>query len=170
MNMISLLFTIMVVFILSGGITTGLGYVVHWALHQSWSLWFYNAHQNHHMIQYPATDFFSSAYRSASKDSTIILFMVAFAPIVLGIVGLWFWGIISLSTCLVALSCLSFWGLMHNYFHDQFHLTGTFWNKFSFFTKWRHLHFLHHQKMHTNFGIIIFVWDKLFQSFLDKEL
>jgi sterol desaturase/sphingolipid hydroxylase (fatty acid hydroxylase superfamily) len=173
--MMSLLLTIVVAFFASGLITTFLGYWVHWIFHQPWSLGFYHAHMNHHQIQYPPSDYLSDTYRGAGRDSTVILFVVAFAPVLIGIALLTWFGFFTLTTCGIIVASLAIWGYVHDYFHDQFHLNNTWWKQFSFFIKLRSTHYLHHLDMSKNYGIILFPWDKLFNTYdaenitLDKE-
>jgi sterol desaturase/sphingolipid hydroxylase (fatty acid hydroxylase superfamily) len=152
-----------------GLITTFMGYLVHWVFHQPWSLWFYNAHMNHHKIQYPPTDFFSDTYKSAGRDSTAVLFVIAFAPIMLAIIAMTFLGILSLPVGLTTLASLIGWGLVHDHLHDQFHLTNSRWNKLPFFETLRKIHYVHHLDMRLNFGIFFFVWDKMFKTYDDAN-
>lgn len=168
--MIHLLVTALVAFFATGIVTTFLGYWVHWVFHQSWSLWFFQAHMNHHLIQYPPTNFLSDTYRSAGKDSTVILFAVAFTPVILAIIILTLFGIFSLTTCTITLVTLLAWGFVHDYFHDQFHLTNTFWKQFAFFLKLRSTHYVHHLDMSKNYGIVLFQWDKLFKTYDDENI
>lgn len=161
-----MLFNILIVcilFICSFLITTFLGYWVHWALHQKWSGSFYEAHMNHHLKQYPALDFYSDTYRSAGKDNTVFLFLIIFSPILigLGLFSFFFSPLIGLSV----LISLLFFGIIHNYYHDQFHIKKSIWRKFSLFIRLERLHMLHHINMNYNYGIIYFIWDKVFNTF-----
>jgi sterol desaturase/sphingolipid hydroxylase (fatty acid hydroxylase superfamily) len=124
---------------------------------------------NHHLVQYPPSVFLSSKYKSAGKDSTVILFIVAFAPVLIGIVICTMFGILSLTSGICSLLCLTIWGLAHDYFHDQFHITSP-WKRFSFFLKWRDIHYVHHLDMSKNYGIISFQWDKLFKTYLEANI
>lgn len=163
--MISLLIKLLVIFAVTGTATTFLGYWVHWAFHQPWTQWFHRAHMNHHQIQYPSTDFFSDKYRHPGRDSAVILFGIAFTPILLGVGILMLLGLLSLTSGLAVFVSLALWGFAHDYFHDQFHLKNSWWKQFSIFTNWRRLHYIHHLDMSLNFGIVFFGWDKLFKTF-----
>lgn len=143
-----------------------LGYVVHWIFHQPWSGTFYRSHQNHHTLQYPPDDFLSETYRSAGRDNSTWLFIIAFSPVIIGIVLFVLFGIISFITGSVALVSLIGWGLINDYFHDHIHLINTPWKPLVFFKKWRDLHRIHHSNMNLNMGIILFQWDKLFGTYL----
>lgn len=161
---------LLLILIITGIFTVFLGYIIHKLFHNPSSRWFYHAHMNHHMIQYPPTSFFSDSYKSAGKDSTVILFVIAFAPILLGVIALTFFGVFSLTTCIASLLGLVFWGWMHNYVHDHFHLKNTWLTYIPFFIKWRKLHYIHHLDMTKNLGIIWFGWDKLFKTFADEDV
>jgi sterol desaturase/sphingolipid hydroxylase (fatty acid hydroxylase superfamily) len=124
---------------------------------------------NHHKIQYPPTNFYSDKYRSAGIDSAVILFTIAFSPLLVGLGLLAYFGVVSMTIGISGLAGLIIWGLMHSYIHGQFHLNNSFWNKFSIFHSWKDLHYIHHLNMNSNLGIFIFVWDKLFGTFEDTK-
>jgi sterol desaturase/sphingolipid hydroxylase (fatty acid hydroxylase superfamily) len=163
--MIMLLLKLLAIFTVTGACTTFLGYWVHWSFHQPWALWFHKAHMNHHQIQYPSTDFFSEKYRHPGRDSTVILFGIVFAPLLLLVGGFMLFGVISLTAGLTTFISLGLWGFAHDYFHDQFHLNNSWWKKFPTFINWRRLHYVHHLNMSLNFGIVFFGWDKMFKTF-----
>lgn len=151
---------------------TLLGWITHKTFHQSWCAWFYQTHLNHHMVQYPATDFFSDTYRSGGRDSSVWLFIIAFSPILIGLGLLTVFGILSLTTGIASLLGLGLWGYLHDYIHDQFHLRDTWMLKLptSLFRSWRKWHYIHHLDMSKNYGIIWFGWDKLFNTFIDENI
>lgn len=157
------------IFVVSFFVSTLLGWIVHWAFHQPWSLWFYNAHMNHHKIQYPPTNFLSEKYKNAGGDSTTILFLIVCFPIIFAIAAMMFFGIFTITTGISILFSLFICGIIHNYFHDQFHLTNSWWNNFNIFIRWRALHYVHHLDMSYNYGIIFYQWDKLFGSYDDAH-
>lgn len=166
--MISFFLTFLISSIVTAIAATFIGYWVHWSFHQPWALWFYHAHMNHHKVQYPATDFFSEKYRSAGKDNTVILFAVVFTPVILTILALAFFGTVSWTISICSLISLIAWGLIHNYVHDEFHLTDSIWKSSSLFLKWRSLHYIHHLDMTTNYGIVFFLWDRLFKTYIKE--
>lgn len=156
---------ILAIFVLVSIVTTLLGYWLHRAFHQPWSRWFYNAHMNHHQKQYPANDFLSEEYRSAGKDDTAILFGIVFAPIILSFVVMMVVGFMSVLTGLTCLISLLTCGWLHDYVHNQFHLQNSWMDQLPFFVILRQLHRIHHFNMQSNFGILMFSWDKLFNTF-----
>lgn len=55
--------------------------------------------------------------------------------------------------------------IAHIYLHGHYHLEDTWLNRFAWFRRKQQLHFIHHRKMGTNFGVIEFFWDKLFGTY-----
>jgi len=146
-------------------VLTFLGYVFHAMFHKPWSGRFYKAHMNHHTIQYPPSDFYSDKYRDPGKDNTVLLFAIAFSPIVLTMVILTVTGAVSLLMGLSVLAEMGIIGWLNNSLHDSFHLRNTFWERFAFFDRLKKLHFQHHVDMSTNFGIFSFIWDQIFETY-----
>lgn len=148
------------------------GYVIHWMLHQPWAGFFNSSHMTHHTKLYPPEDFFSDTYRSAGKDSTVILFAIAAVPLVLAPLVLGFFGLLSWSLVITVLVVEGLMGYAHNYLHDAFHIKNHLLTKIpvinKLFDKWVKLHYLHHVDMSKNFGIFTFHWDKVFKTFLEK--
>jgi sterol desaturase/sphingolipid hydroxylase (fatty acid hydroxylase superfamily) len=141
---------------------------MHWALHQEWMGRFNKSHMTHHMTLYPPERFASEKYMHAGKDSTIIFFLIAGAPLLLAPIALFFFGYLSFFTAIVLVAELGGLGLINNYFHDSFHIQEHFLNRFSAFRKLVDLHYVHHVDMNKNFGIFTFMWDKVFKTFSDK--
>lgn len=160
-----MLLNILLIFLDSGFLSTFLGYWIHRALHQSWAGWFHTAHMNHHQVQYPPLDFLSEKYRSAGKHSTVLLFLIAFSPLIIGVLALGFLGFLPLYLVLAINGSLAFWGLMHDYWHDEFHLSKTRYSNIALFRRDQDLHFIHHLDIGKNYGIIWFAWDHLFGTF-----
>jgi sterol desaturase/sphingolipid hydroxylase (fatty acid hydroxylase superfamily) len=144
------------------------GYVVHRSLHQSWTGKLNKAHMTHHLKLYPPSDFYSDKYRDPGGDNTAHIFALAALPIVAAPFILWLCGVLSLCLTLFIVVEMLFIGWLHDYLHDAFHITNHPLTKFKLFSRWIDLHYLHHIKMQTNFGIFSFHWDRLFRTFWDK--
>lgn len=138
--------------------------------HQPWSGRFNRAHLNHHLKQYPPTDFYSDKYRDPGNDSTFILFAIVFAPIVATTILLTIIGIINLFLGLSILVEMAIIGFLNDSMHDSFHLRHTFWHRFKFFDRLIRLHYNHHTNMRVNFGIFTFLFDRIFGTYNDTEL
>lgn len=163
--MVSLIIVIIATFIL----TNLFGYVVHWALHQSWSGSFNESHMTHHLKLYPANDFLSDVYREAGKDATPKFFVIAAIPLISLPIILYLFGLLSVWVMIISIVEMFTIGLLDNYLHDAFHIKNHWMNKVpiinKYFAAWERLHFLHHVNMNYNFGIFNFMWDKIFSSF-----
>ena len=133
------------------------GYWLHrWAHRPSSPL--YKAHMTHHVVHYPARDFFSTKYRSARSDSLALWFApfgLAYALIVL-LVGFDHTTAILLGGAATAVAS--------SVLHDKTHISGSVvwhtWGLRGIAVR----HHSHHFKMRRNFGIISPVWDVLFRT------
>ena len=163
--MLGILFTIIIVFFF----TNLFGYVVHWSLHQPWAGFVNTAHMAHHLKMYPSTDFFSDVYRRAGKDSSVQFFAVAAIPMIVIPILLGIFGILSFHLVLISLIIELLLGFLHNYLHDAFHIRKHLLTNLpiikNLFNRWMKLHYIHHIRMNTNFGIFTYHWDRIFKTF-----
>lgn len=144
---------------------TLIGHLVHYSLHQKWMGQFHKSHMVHHLELYPSYDYFSDKYRSAGKHSTFVFFL-PLALIFLGIpLTLYFLGIIPLWFSVLLFLEILIVSYAHDYIHDAFHIRGHFLNKNQYFRELSFLHYVHHVDMSKNFGIYLFLWDRLFKSY-----
>jgi sterol desaturase/sphingolipid hydroxylase (fatty acid hydroxylase superfamily) len=161
----AVLFTILISFFVS----TLFGYVVHWALHQTWTGKLNRSHMTHHLTLYPPDDYQSDVYRYAGKDNTVRIFAVFAIPIVLCPIVLGVLGILPLTLVVVAITMMALMSVSHNYLHDAFHIRNHFLARIpvvkDIFAGWNHLHYLHHVDMSKNYGIFLFHWDHVFRTF-----
>src|SRR5665213_1858542 len=96
--MLSIVITVLIAFF---G-TSLFGYIVHRSLHQKWTGFLNKKHMNHHLIQYPHTDYVSDTYRDAGTDNTVFIFMAASVPLVAFPIILGILGIMSLPCIIIA--------------------------------------------------------------------
>jgi len=158
----------LIVFLFVFVLGTFLGYAFHRMFHSTWSGRFYKAHMTHHLKLYPPTDYFSDKYRDPGKDNTVWLFILAFSPLGLLILSLMYFSAISIPMGIGVAVEITIIGWLNNSMHDAFHLRKSFWDRFSFFSKLRKLHFQHHVNMKSNYGIFSFFWDKLLKTYSNK--
>jgi len=148
------------------------GYVVHWALHQTWMGSINQAHMTHHQKLYPPEDFLSDSYRKAEKDSSPKFFAVAAIPLIVAPIILFVVGILPFYLLLTVLMVEGLMGFFHDYLHDAFHIRNHWLTRAPgvqvIFHGWSRLHYLHHVRMESNYGIFFFVWDRMFSTFRDK--
>jgi sterol desaturase/sphingolipid hydroxylase (fatty acid hydroxylase superfamily) len=163
--MTTILLTLLITYI----VASLFGYVTHWALHQTWMGRFYNAHMTHHLTLYPATEFSSDSYKDAGKDSTLRFFAVASLPLIVIPITLSILGIIPLKIILSILIMEAFVGFFNDYLHNAYHINNHWIGRLpiinTIFFKLIDLHYVHHVKMESNFGIFAFHWDRLFKTF-----
>lgn len=163
--MVGILFAIIISYILS----SFLGYVIHWSLHQTWMGFLNKAHMTHHLQMYPPNDYKSDVYRHAGKDSTPKYFILVTLPIVLLLVTLTIIGIIPLYGSLIFVLMATLMGILHDRLHDSFHLNNYWLAKIpvikNLYQKWINLHYIHHVDMGKNYSIFVFHWDRVFRTF-----
>ena len=141
------------------------GHVLHWMIHQPWTGRLYRAHRAHHFDLYPPSDYTSDKYRGAGTDSTVFTFALLGAPLVLfpAAAGLLGWVPVSWSiACVLTLLAV---GFLNDYIHDSFHLNRHWLHGYDFYKRMDDLHYHHHVDTSKNFGIFLFVWDRVFGTF-----
>lgn len=167
--MLALLF----IFLVTTVGTTFFGYWAHKSLHLKLMSLFSKSHTVHHDKLYPLSDFKSDTYRSAGKDSTVIFFALASLPVLAIPLLLALFGVLTLFQALFSVSLMLFIGWLHDYVHEAFHLNKHWLQKAPFVSKYfatlEKLHYLHHVDETKNFGILTFVWDKLFKTMKTDE-
>lgn len=156
--------TIILVVLATFLITTLLGYLFHRALHQPWMGSLYRAHKTHHTL-YISDDFTSDQYRSAGSDNTMWAFILFAIPIVIGTVVLIALNVVPLFYGLLTLGEMSLIGIGFDRLHDAFHLNHTRWSRLPGYQTLKELHRVHHREDHSNFGVLVFWWDRIFGTF-----
>lgn len=147
-------------------LTSLLGYVVHWTIHQRWAGAAYKAHRAHHIDLYPPGRLISDTYLSAGKQSTVYTFLLAFAPLLLLPIVLCLAGVFTWGMALSAVLAMGAVGLLNDVIHDSFHVKGHWLGRIiPGYGRMRELHFVHHVNMKRNFGIYSFIWDRIFRTY-----
>lgn len=139
-----------------------IGYLVHKGMH-----WFFvSAHEEHHMILYPPTDFYSEDYRGVSGKSSWgqnLYYGIPGSVFALAIFFLLGW-----QHLLVFLGVVVVIAFKNQYVHDTMHIIGhwTVTNRLTrrYFKYLRHRHFIHHVDLHKNLGMYHFVWDIILRT------
>lgn len=67
----------------------------------------------------------------------------------------------------LAAMALSFYA--HVYIDNQYHLAGSWLDRFSWFRRKQQLHFLHHRHANCNFAVIDYFWDRLLGTYRGVE-
>ena len=166
--MLAILFAAVITFF----IASLFGYVVHRSLHQSWTGRFHQAHMTHHLRLYPPEDYVSDTYRNAGKDNTVLIFGAAAIPLFAGVILLGVFGILPVSLMITALTVMVVMSFLHSYLHDAFHIRNHWLHRMPiigmWFSRWTHIHWLHHVRMGTNYGIFLFHWDHAFHTYWEE--
>jgi len=139
------------------------GYWIHRGLHQKWAGPFHRAHMEHHVELYPPGNMTSERYRTARwYHRGPLLFTPPFFVIV-GILTLLAWIVeISLWNVVVPAIVFVLSGYINDVTHDSFHLRKHWAQRLPFYRRIRRAHFLHHNDMGKNYGILSFEWDVVF--------
>lgn len=160
------MFGVVLVGLITYLLTSLLGYVVHWAIHQRWTGKAYRAHRAHHIDLYPPGKLISDTYRSAGDQSTVYTFLLAFTPLLLAPVAFWLLGWFSMIQAVTAVGAMGLVGLLNDVIHDSFHIRSHWLSRvIPYYNRMRQLHFIHHTNMKRNYGIYSFIWDKLFRTY-----
>lgn len=153
----------LLMFLVSLIIATFFDHVVHWALHQRWAGIAHRAHMEHHLELYPPGNLSSDTYRVAKWYHRGALLFTPPTLAILGAAGglVWLtrapWWVLAVFAGFV----VSF-ALVNDWFHDSFHVRKHPLMRFRWYRKLRKLHYLHHNDMATNFGIVTLAWDVAF--------
>jgi len=144
------------------------GYLAHWIMHKRWSGRLYQAHYTHHQVLYPPEDMYSDKYREAGIDDSGKLFILLFLPIILVILAFGWFKVIPLWAAILTVIEMGLIGYLHDFWHEKFHLSNTWWKKFKWFQHLTQLHYIHHIETSKNLGIFNFWWDRVFKSYHGK--
>lgn len=140
-----------------------LGHVVHRLAHVSYSGGLNRSHMNHHQM-YRVEDFLDSSYRSAGADSFGRKFVVPAAVSVVAAFSL-----LPLHLFLVAAAVFALVGVANEAVHRSIHVRGAWLERFMWFRKLRNIHVVHHRNMRANFGIVFFLYDRIFETFSEPQ-
>lgn len=137
------------------------GYLLHRVLHSSRLGSLHTAHLSHHTVQYPPNDFLGPVYRSAGSSSTLYPFLavgVVLAGLLMWLAPLWL--------ALPLILDLAVVGAINDRVHGALHIRGHWLERFEMFHYLRYLHWIHHEKMVFNYGIVTFGTDKAVGTFI----
>lgn len=155
--------------VLSVFVGSFVGYFVHRAIHQEWTGPLHRGHMEHHLELYPKGRLTSDTYELKKwYHSGPVLFTPA-AVLVIAAGGLVCWALGGSMVVFASFSGgLVAFGFLNDYVHDTFHLRKHWLQKHAFYRTLRRLHFMHHNDMTKNFGIVAMQWDDVFKTKSDK--
>jgi hypothetical protein len=131
--------------------------------HGSWGGKLYRNHINFHHTYYAKDHLVSPVYRGEEGNNTPFFFIPVF------MVGSVTFFLLPLDLFVVqALACAaSFYA--HVFFDKEYHVEGSWLERFAWFRHMRALHFEHHRHANANFAVIDFYWDRLFGTYRGSE-
>ena len=112
-------------------------------------------HINFHHTHYADDHLVSRTYLGNEGNITPYFFIPIF------LVGVCAYFLLPLNLFVVAVitSAASFYA--HVFFDKEYHVEGSWLQRFAWFRRQQELHFVHHRHANSNFGIIHFFWDKM---------
>lgn len=120
----------------------------------------------HHTDLYPVHDMVSDTYRMPKWEENGVVLFFPFFIVVFGLVsmvsilcGIPVWIVVTFCSITTA------YGMISDVIHDSFHLRKFFLQRFAFYMRLRRLHLVHHVNMGQNFGILSFLWDRVFGTY-----
>ena len=138
-------------------------YLSHLCFHQSWSRHYFKVHVRGHHKEYPKNSTCSDAYRNPPSE-----FDGDFISLLAGALGVIFVALtFPRPYNYVGISFGMLFGLLNYWIHMQMHLSTSRLAAFNWFKNMRKLHAIHHRRMHKNFGLTNFTFDRLFGTFAD---
>ena len=120
-------------------------------------------HQEMHHTIYTAARMCSRRYDDAETTLTPLYLIPAFA-----LAGLFLW-LAPLSLAIAFALGLAASFATQVYVHAQYHVRGSWLQRYRWFRRGRLLHAAHHRDTTKNFGLIDHSWDRLFGTFFDPR-
>jgi len=116
-------------------------------------------HINFHHTHYADDHLVSQTYLGAEGNITPYFFIPVF------LVGgcAYFLLPLNIFVVMVIASAASFYA--HVFFDKEYHVEGSWLQRFAWFRHQQELHFVHHRHANSNFGVIHFFWDRILGTY-----
>ena len=131
--------------------------------HRSFGGIFFRNHVHFHHAHYSG-DHIASVHHGNNEGNNTPFFLI---PTVL-VVGLSYL-FMRFDLFVVQLAAMSLSFYAHVYLDKQYHLAGSWLDRFSWFKRKQQLHFLHHRHADCNFAVIDYFWDRLLGTYRGVE-
>jgi sterol desaturase/sphingolipid hydroxylase (fatty acid hydroxylase superfamily) len=136
-------------------------YFIHFISHCKYNSYLKYYHLLHHKKSYPITKLLDYAPYKSDRYA-----FLSFGPYILCYAGVLYYtfklndGIIIISENVILL-------LISVHLHTNYHIKGSYLEKYKWFLIKRELHFNHHKKLNTNYSLggITYVFDKIFGTY-----
>ena len=132
---------------------------IHKASHYKITGPLYRWHKLHH-IDYPVTKPESDIYINTSGFHNYFAYIIFTAWSLIYLVS-------SSRTFIIFICEACIYTYSVDYFHKQFHLKNSKFNKFKLFRKYKEIHMLHHTKVNMNYNFYDSTFDKLGNTYYD---
>ena len=121
--------------------------------------WRFRSQVEEHHVNYVKDRRTSERYIAEARNGTY-MYLIPFSLVIAAA-----YLVLPLDLFLVhgAALAISFYAIA--YVHVQYHVTGSWLNRFGCFRRRRALHFVHHRHMGTNFAVVDYFWDRLLGTF-----
>jgi sterol desaturase/sphingolipid hydroxylase (fatty acid hydroxylase superfamily) len=124
---------------------------------------FFKNHIQFHHVHYAGDHVVSPRYLDDGENYTLFFLM----PVAL-VVGLSYL-FLRLDLLVVQLATMSLAFIGHYYVDYQYHVAGSWLDRFAWFRRKQQLHFTHHRQWDCNFAVIDFFWDRLLGTYRDSD-
>lgn len=137
-----------------------MGYFIHRFLHCKWTGALFRIHMEHHQ-KYSGNQMVNNRW---SRDNLLFTLPVVMIMVIVSLIA---WSLhASLSSILIFILLMFIYGAINDAIHSSFHIKNIFFQRLPWWRKLRTRHFSHHINPKHNFGILHFIWDKIFGTYL----
>ena len=123
----------------------------------------YRWHKLHH-IDYPPNRVQSDKYIN-SGDSHIFENLFFYCIVLVQVIV---YNLTSFKTFTMFFLQSSTYSILVNYFHIQYHLKNSYYNRYAWFRKRRDYHLLHHKNKKYNYAFLTNTFDKLSKTYIES--
>jgi sterol desaturase/sphingolipid hydroxylase (fatty acid hydroxylase superfamily) len=120
---------------------------------------FFHNHINFHHTYYSRDHLVSQTYLGDEGNNTPFFFI----PVLLVGVCTYLVLPVDLFVVQVAACAASFYA--HAFFDKEYHVKGSWMQRFAWFRRRQELHFVHHRHANSNFAVIHFFWDRILGTY-----
>ena len=124
---------------------------------------FFRNHIDFHHTYYSKDHLVSPAYLGEEGNNTPFFFIPA---LLAGGCG-YFLLPLNLFVVMIIAGAASFYA--HVFFDKEYHVEGSWLQRFAWFRHHQELHFVHHRHANSNFGVIHFFWDRILGTYRRPE-
>ena len=124
---------------------------------------FFRNHIDFHHTYYSKDRLVSLAYLGEEGNNTPFFFIPA---LLAGACG-YFLLPLNLFVVMIIAGAASFYA--HVFFDKEYHVEGSWLQRFAWFRHHQELHFVHHRHANSNFGVIHFFWDRILGTYRRPE-